>query len=175
MHPSWPASAWILGAALVASGCVGGEANSPAAAPGAPSGQPITGAETGVLNVLVADDSLAPIEGAQVGLLEAKMEAATDDAGRAVLAELDPGTYTAVAQKLGYESSAKKVQITAGQATEVVFQLVSLPAVEAYHNTFIFRGHITCGAGLIVVRLITVCGTTGTGTPAGNLTVDPNH
>lgn len=86
---------------------------------------------------------------------------------------MEPGTYTLLVQRLGYESVARRVSVAADATVEVAIRLVPIAVEEAYHLTFIFRGHITCSAGLIAVRLITVCGTTGT--PVGNVTVDPNE
>lgn len=168
--------ALAVGLAVVLAGCVAGEAN-PAAGPVNQPAQPVADAETGAVSVLVTDDALAPLAGAVVGLLETRDEAVTDASGRAAFNDLAPGTYTVVAQQLGYESAARKTEVAAGVVAEVVFALAPIPVVEAYHTVLIFKGYITCGAGLLVVRLVTVCGTTGYETPVGtyNVTVDPNH
>lgn len=167
------ASAWLLALLVIASGCTAGNADELSGSSASPPPVADPGDETGVLSVLVTDDSLAPLEGASVALPDSNSEATTDIGGRASFADLPPGTYTLFVQKLGYESAGRKVEIVAGQTLEISVPLVPVSLVVAYHQTLIFRGHISCGAGLIVVRLITVCGTTGS--PAGNITVDPNH
>lgn len=60
------------------------------------------------------------------------------------LSEIPPGGYSLVAQRLGYESAARKVTVEAGQVLEVRFELVALPVEEAYHTTKIENGNVQC-------------------------------
>ncbi|HLE47460.1 MAG TPA: carboxypeptidase regulatory-like domain-containing protein, partial [Candidatus Thermoplasmatota archaeon] len=123
----------LLVGALGGPGCVGNDAMS---ASGGPDGQTGDGlVDAGQLEVIVTDDSLAPLEKAQVGVLESEARAETDAAGRATLGPLQPGSYTVVGQFLGYESSAKKIDLAAGQVLELTLRLTPLPVAAPYHQT----------------------------------------
>ncbi len=165
----------LLLLSLIAAGCIDNPPASAATAPGQAAMATLEASEDGAINVLVTDDSFAPIAGAGVGILESSLQATTDAAGRVRLSGLPAGLYTVAAQQLGFSSATRRVDLAAGDTVDVAFQLTPITIIDAYHETYIFEGFITCGAGLIQVRLITVCGRTGTGTPAGDVNVDPNH
>lgn len=160
--------------ALVA-GCVGqGEATQ--LAPISSAATEIA-AGTATVDVLVTDDSLIPLTGASVSVEGVSSAVLTDEGGRASIIGLAPGEYNVFVAKLGYESGAKRVSAAPDAVTQVQFRLAALAVEETYFLTLIFKGHMTCGGGLVVVAF-TFCGNYTQPTPAGNVTLpalDPNH
>lgn len=129
---------------LVLSGCSGAAepAKAPTSAPAAPA---TVTADTGGVEGLVVDDEAAPVSGAEVAQTQANLVTSTDAAGKFSFSDLAPGTYSLVAQRLGYESMARKVEVKAGEITEVTATLVPLAIVEPYTETLIFNGYIRFG------------------------------
>src|SRR5688500_3537126 len=110
---------------LVLAGCAGSSADAPS-----PSQEEIVVDDTtGGLQGLVTDDSLAPIPGAQVGLLERTERTVTDAEGRFQFSSLEPGRAKLAIQALGYTSYASSVEIVAGEIAEVNVQLTLLPVI----------------------------------------------
>jgi hypothetical protein len=129
--------------------------------------------ETGGVAGVVLDDEDRPVPGAQVALLDLGLETTASQEGRFTLRNAPVGSHTLAAQALGYDTASQRVTVEAGRTTETLLQLTPIVVVEPRHETLIFEGHITCGMGLIVTRIVTGCGTTGT--PVGPVTVDPNE
>lgn len=168
-------SLWIVALLMPAAalaGCLGNGA--PAAANGGP-GDVAPDAESGVVRGIVTTDEQSPLAGALVALVDVGLENVTDRSGRFVLSGVPAGTHTLAVQKLGYESAAQKVEVDAGQTTDLSVQLAAIQVVEPFQETLIFDGYIACAMGLIVVTIVTGCGTTDSGTALGNITVDPNE
>lgn len=167
-------SLWIVALLMPAAalaGCIGDEGSTAQGGPADVS----PGEDTGVVRGMVTTDEQTPLAGALVALVDADRENVTDDAGRFVLADVPAGSYTLAVQKLGFESAAQKVEVQAGQTAELSVELAAIQVVEPYQETFIFDGHFTCQMGLIIVTIVTGCGTTDSGTALGNITVDPNE
>lgn len=160
----------LLVPAVALAGCVGSETEA-LGGPGAESAA--ADSESGVVRGIVTTDEQSPLEGALVALVEVGLENRTDESGLFVLRGVAPGDYTLAVQKLGFESAASRVQVEAGQTVERSITLAAIQVADPFHETLIFEGHMTCGMGLIVVTIVTGCGTTGT--PVGNVTVDPNE
>ena len=143
----------ILVLAIVMSGCAAGESATKAPATSAPAAT--VSADSGSITGRITDDELQVIVGAQVGVSgPAESLVETDAEGRFTFNDLAPGEYAVIAQKLGYESAAKRVTVEAGKATEVSVILapvaiLSEPRVVQFHD----RGHIandvwTAGVGV---------------------------
>ncbi|MBI2077350.1 MAG: carboxypeptidase regulatory-like domain-containing protein [Euryarchaeota archaeon] len=113
-------------------------------------GAPPPDDDTGQIVGTVTDDSIVPLAGVAVGVLQGPTtgaEATTNDAGAYVLTGLLPGSYVIVAQRLGYEAASRSVAIEAGQRTEVSFTLKPVPvAGEALQQTLRGEGYFACGA-----------------------------
>lgn len=126
----------LLAAAL--SGCTGGDdllAQPTTASPSSSAPAPSVDAETGSITGTVIDDEARPVAGAEVGIVEAKMTMETDEAGAFTMNQLLPGTYTVVANELGYESQAKKVEVRPGEVANVSFVLVPVAILkEPYYR-----------------------------------------
>jgi hypothetical protein len=103
----------------------------------------------------VTDDSLAPIMGAQVGILKSdpQVVVTTNEAGRFALVGLVPGRYTIQIQQLGYMTVTKQVEALAGQTIDITVALapISVATGEARLFTIIGEGYFACGADTPVV------------------------
>lgn len=120
----------FLGAALA--GCAGD--GTPAATSAAPTNAPeaVVAADVGSVAGLVVNEELVPIERARAGLVERQLQATTDAAGRFTFNDLEPGSYTAIAEALGYEATAMKVSVVAGEVAEIRLALTAIAVVEAF-------------------------------------------
>ncbi len=142
--------------AVVFAGCSGGgeDAGEDLEAPS----EGVVGDGTARLTVLVTDDTLLPLPGVAVALLE--MEDAlrsTDDDGRAVFDGLEPGEYTVAAQRLGYQSMAAKVTLGAGEDATKALELDPVEVAASFFETIPYVGHLGCGAGVIVTTMTWNC------------------
>ncbi len=120
--------------AVVFAGCIG--TGDDAAGPQGPGAE--VDDDTGGVAGRVTTDDLLPIPTAQVGLLSEGQTVAlatTDEEGHYSLAGVQPGTYTIVAQALGYDSQARALDIQRGQVAEAHFSLGEVPTDEPYHTT----------------------------------------
>lgn len=113
---------------------------------------------TGGIEGLVTDDSLIPLEGAQVGILERDLLTVTDAQGRYSFSSLEPGRVQLAAQRIGFDSSARLVEVQADQLTTANFALAPLAIEEAYHTTQARQGRILCGIAIRPVIGFAACG-----------------
>lgn len=109
------------------------------------------------LRVLVTDDTLTPLQDATVQIRETEAQKLTNAEGVATFSLDEPGTYTVDVQKLGFESQSKRADVTADQRASVDFSLNSIRVVEAYHETLIYEGFMSCGGGLVIVAFTSGC------------------
>jgi hypothetical protein len=109
----------------------------------------VAGADTGVVQGHVRSDDLLPIAGAIVGLTQSGPEDKTDEAGLFVLRDIAPGKHVLVAQRLGYGSVARSVQVVAGQVAtlEITLKAMEVPK-EVYSETVQTPGYLECGFGM---------------------------
>ncbi len=142
----------VLG--VVFSGCVASDASGdPKADSVDPSVVAPPSDTEGQIRGTITDDSLAPIAGAQIGILNSdpQVVVSTNAAGQFAMVGLLPGTYAVAAQSLGHESATRSVEVAAGEATEVNFVLTPVAiASEARYQTLIGEGYFACGAYLVV-------------------------
>ncbi|MBI2078376.1 MAG: carboxypeptidase regulatory-like domain-containing protein [Euryarchaeota archaeon] len=120
----------IVTAALVLSGCAGGQAT-PQAAPSTTAPPPTVSADAGSIAGQVTDDAMVAVEGADVAVSgPGEGTAKTDANGKFTFNDLTPGAYTVAVQKLGFDSAAKKVTVVAGEAVQVAFVIAAI-AIES--------------------------------------------
>lgn len=149
------ASVLLLFGVLFA-GCVGSDAN-PDGVPAQPDpgSIPPPSDTEGQVRGVVTDDSLAPLGGAQIGILDSdpQVVVSTNNAGQYALVGLLPGTYTMQFQKLGYMTVTSQVDVKAGEVTEANALLtpISINTDEARHFTIIGEGYFSCGAATDVI------------------------
>jgi hypothetical protein len=119
-------------------GCAGGDAGAPKegspAAPATVQANAEAIPDAGTIRGSVVDETLAPIVGAQVALLDQELQASTDENGSFQFGNLVPGDYQVAAAALGYSSGVKPVSIAANEEVAVQFQLTQIEAnyVEPY-------------------------------------------
>lgn len=116
-----------------------------------------TGDSGTTLQVLVTDDTLTPLAGATVQVRDTGAQKLTDSEGVAKFSLNESGAYTVDAQKLGFASQSKRVDVAADQTANLDFALDPIQVVEAYHETLIYDGFMACGGGLVLIALTTGC------------------
>jgi hypothetical protein len=123
---------WTAGlmAAVALAGCIGEGEQSGS---GGATGPNVEFDESlGIIRGVVQTEDLLPVQGAQVGILETEHLAVTDEAGSFQLVNVEPGSHRVVAQALGFQSVGRSVDVVAGQAVEVAFQLGAVPTDAPY-------------------------------------------
>lgn len=136
----------LLAVVLTAfAGCVGGE-GAPAGVQTSAAGPAEFSESTGAIEGVILDGEAVPLAGAEIAILGTDVQAATVSAadGRFVLSNLPPGQHVLAAQKLGYDSASRNVEVRAGESTTVSLALVAIAVVEVYHRTIPFKGYFDC-------------------------------
>ncbi|MBI2078380.1 MAG: carboxypeptidase regulatory-like domain-containing protein [Euryarchaeota archaeon] len=112
--------------AILLGGCVSGESKSNAAAStSAP--PPTVSADEGSISGQVLSEEIQPIGDADVAISGPSQAVGKSDAqGKFTFNGLAPGEYTVIAQRLGFDSEAKKVVVEAGIAAEVTMTLQAI-------------------------------------------------
>lgn len=111
----------------------------------------VAGADTGNIVGVVVDDSIRPLAGALVGIPDLSVETTSGEDGAFELTGLAPGTYSLAAQKLGYESAAKRVDVRAGEVTETSIELAAVAIVDPFVDIQTWTGYIECQVGTVAV------------------------
>ena len=114
---------------MVLSGCSADDTTTKESAPSAPASPaaaPSVDADVGSVAGTVVDAELQPVAGADVALLENQMATKSDANGSFTLNGVAPGSYRVVAEALGYESTARKVEVAAGEVTKLQLVLVAV-------------------------------------------------
>jgi hypothetical protein len=169
-------------ATVVLAGCVsssGADTAAPAAG-AAPAGSDVSAApaefteETGAVSGTVTTSDLQPIANAEVGMDGSHWTALSAADGSFSFSKIPPGDYIVEAGQLGYDVAQRAVRVEAGRVTNgVSIALEPIPVSEAYAQTYLFNGFITCSVGYALV-LSEECGQ-GLQTPVGTFGTDPNN
>jgi hypothetical protein len=130
----------ILG--LGFSGCV--DATEPAVGTAQDPG-PLFEAGSGAIDGFVVDASLAPLEGAQVGVLALGKIATTGADGSFLLRGVPAGRHELAAQKLGYASAGAAVDVKEGERASITLRLEAIPVAHPYYQILVERGSFGCG------------------------------
>lgn len=158
----------LLAAVLALAGCAG----APTADELAPPGQ-------GVLQGVVFDEAIRPIEGATVQLAgQAVAMQGTPANGTFRFEGLAPGAYAVLVEKPGYIPAQLTAQVEAagGESPLLKVQLESNPSERPYVEAFVFDGYIECGTSSIAVCAVpnfaTLLACQTAGVCGGNVTSD---
>ncbi|MBI2077021.1 MAG: carboxypeptidase regulatory-like domain-containing protein [Euryarchaeota archaeon] len=130
-------SALSLVCAIAIAGCVGSSppANVSSSAPPTSAAAATADVSTGAISGRVIDDEVRPVPKASVIVAETKAETETDAEGKFTFNELQPGKFSVLVQKLGYESAGVKVEVRAGEVAEANIALKPVViASEAYSS-----------------------------------------
>lgn len=132
-------------ASLLLAGCAGGGDAGDAQSP-SPAATPEATETSASIAGVVLNQELMPVSGAQVAIRELSQLTETDAQGNFTFNDLDEGVYTVDVQRLGYESTARKVPVAVGQvaSVEVVLRPIELPQ-EVYSVANPVSAHITLG------------------------------
>ncbi len=110
-----------------------------------PSVEPTATAESGAISGLVVNEEGLPVVGAQVALIDADLEAMTNDAGTFAFNNLSAGAHKLIVQKLGFESTARNVDVRLGEVSQVDITLAAVQVgQEPYVVPMVFEGIIQC-------------------------------
>ncbi|MBI2078441.1 MAG: carboxypeptidase regulatory-like domain-containing protein [Euryarchaeota archaeon] len=175
---------WMVVAALLA-GCLEGGATDATDgstsqtidASQAPKAAPKEG--LGSIRVSVVTTEVEPVADAEVVLAKTEHAAYTDAAGAAVFNDLEPGTYTVVAAKPGYQAVQDKgrlAEVVAGEVADVRLTLDPISLIDAnntYEKTLHFKGFIACSFHMTLVGYTSYCGR-GLQVQGQDLGRDPN-
>lgn len=112
----------------------------------------------------MTDDSIQPLVGAEVSILDSEHHTFSDAGGMFSFSLLAPGKHQLAVQKLGYESQARVVEVTAGEVVQVNFALAPLAITEAYYVSQQGVGRFGCGFSIRGVVGLAACAATY-GTP----------
>lgn len=144
------AFALLIGTSL--SGCIVAESTTSTGADKGTAGQaapeaaaPAEFDETsGAISGVVINEEGLPLGGALAGIRETAAQTVADVAGTFTFSNLAPGEYSVDVSQLGYESTSRRVTVTAGEITHINVALQGVAVEEAYHETILENGNIQC-------------------------------
>lgn len=115
------------------------------------SGDPVP--DAGTLLVTVLDDSVTPIEGADVGLTSLRLAGTTDSQGAVRFANLPPATYDVAVQKLGFDSLTRRVEVPPNGEARLVVELrpVPLQGEARFERRGPFEGYFSCSVAAAIL------------------------
>ena len=129
---------------VVLSGCAGDDGK-PASTPTTTAAPPVATVETGSISGVVMSEEELPIADVDVVLGDMKNVTRTDASGQFVFNGLEPGPYTVLVSRLGFESAARNVEAIAGEVVEVRIELkVLLLKPEPYFVMTPYEGMVQC-------------------------------
>lgn len=102
----------------------------------------------GSITGLVIDDELQPIQDAQVAVASSVVEPVLTDAdGRFAFHGLPPGPDTLYLAAIGYDASARKIDLIAGETQDITIRLSDVASSEPFSILESRQGLIACGSG----------------------------
>lgn len=158
MHRSLPV---LLVLTLLVAGCAQDPKVPPAATDVTVAGPAQFSDTTGAIEGLVHDLEFQGLAGAEVGIPALGLTARTDDQGRYVFNNLDVGTVEVFAQKIGYDSAARRVEVRAGEVVGLDLALTAMASVEPYSETLTKKGLLGCAVQVDPVVGFSACGVAG--------------
>jgi hypothetical protein len=133
---------------VVLAGCISGQTKEAAPTKGSadPKGPLVApDSDYGAVRGNVTTEEMLPVPEAEVGLVNTDHKTTTDAVGQFAMTNIVPGKYVLVIQKLGYQSTARNVVVTAGHVSETAFILASMEAPSvAYVVVYPFTGYMDC-------------------------------
>lgn len=165
----------ILAALIVfVSGCVDSSSSEGPAADSTEAPPPSVTADTGSIEGVLVDEEGQPVQAATVALVELDLQTKSDDAGKFVFNELTPGTFKLLAERLGYQSIAKSVDVKAGEITQARFVMSAIEILdEGFFRMTQYDGLVQCSVSIFTP--INPCGgVTGEDKDSWIFTIDRN-
>jgi len=111
-------------------GCTAAEGQAKASSTIPPAPPPVVAADTGSISGKTVNEEVLPIEGVGVVIAETRNTTKSDANGAFTFNGIPPGTYTLLTGRAGYQEASKKVDVLAGEITEITITLkgIALPA-----------------------------------------------
>ncbi|HLE48163.1 MAG TPA: carboxypeptidase-like regulatory domain-containing protein [Candidatus Thermoplasmatota archaeon] len=139
----------LLAIIVAIAGCSGSSAKSAEPTPVTTAPPATVTPEFGSIEGLVTDEEMVPIEGVDVAIVDPEQKTKTDATGKFVFNELPGAKYKIVLQKLGYEASAKAVDVIAGEISQVTVTMKVLEVGnELFIQAFTFEGFLQCSVNM---------------------------
>jgi len=82
----------------------------------------------GVIDGSVSDTSLAPMQGAEIGILRTALKITTNVQGRFRIVDVQPGTYILTLRRFGFSPVASVISVSAGDTLRLSYALQRLSA-----------------------------------------------
>ncbi len=103
-------------------------------------------ATTGVIRGVVVDPSITPIPDVTVTVLTTEMEITTNANGAFVFSDVEPGTYSLKASKIGYHDIQSSVTVVAGIDKPDIVRIQLLENLDAipFYEEITTKGFHTC-------------------------------
>lgn len=155
--------------ALALAGCTGGGDGEPTGSDfftGTDTPTVQATATTGGIRGVVVDDTITPIKGAVIEILNTEKAYTTAEDGLFAISGLEPGTYFIKASHPLYSEAQQSADVVAGvdDPPAIKMQLVRTIFAEPYLQTLSFEGFIACSTNIILVAYSEECGQ-GVGSP----------
>ncbi len=104
--------------------------------------------DTGAISGAVSSELFEPLNGARAELLTMDREATehtatTDSDGEFTISHVEPGEYILFVTRVNFEANQRGVTVTAGDITNIQFQLTPLPESGPYADEHDRAGHVT--------------------------------
>lgn len=121
------------------------------------------GTDTGAIQGVVVDETIAPVGGAQVALPQLDRTATTNEEGGFGFSDVAPGIYVVDAASPDHLGARQSIEVVAGEVSKVRVLLEIDPTPSPYHQVRYFEGYVGLWAppGSYVVQLLvqndTIC------------------
>lgn len=108
-------------------------------------------ATTGGIRGVIVDNTIKPIKGAAIDLVNHNKTITTEDDGLFVISGLQPGSYLVKASHPLYATAQQNVEVVAGENNPpaVKFQLDRTIFAEPYLQTYAYEGFIFCSVNTV--------------------------
>jgi hypothetical protein len=117
---------------------------------------------SGSIEGVVTDDTLLPIQGAMVGILEVEGVAVTGADGAFAFRGLAPGAYVVQVNRLGFDAVSTKVDVVAEEVAPVQVILTPIVIQDTFVDVIQINLYMGCGGGLLVTSFTGGCAWTST-------------
>ncbi len=148
MNRAWPLLVVLCLGTVTLAGCVSGDGPEDAAPAEVQvySGDDLEALDEtgGVLQVLVVDPELLPVEGATVLVSPGDLSAQTDASGVVGFGPLPEDRYTVAVERAGYTAGEAQVFVPDDDSQKVIVEIEPVGLDVPYHLTHIFQAYLMC-------------------------------
>jgi hypothetical protein len=98
----------------------------PSSAPKAPAAETAARPMFGVIDGVVTDSALVPMQGAEIGILRTSIKLTTNGRGQFRFTDVQTGTYILTVRRFGYSPVASVIAVNGGDTLRLTYALASL-------------------------------------------------